>query len=284
MYKRSNEGSLENTGLVEKSRTILSEDHPITEYEAQITEEIATFRFVSGAIIWLDTLSSITAGTTPHLLPYYSHIIVPNSQAKLQTIMGCKDSVILLLGRIAAIYEQKVQASKNAAFDCSHLEQRVDEISGEIQCSLTQVALEGFNIYGSTSPTMFNIVLDPKRFITQLYLHMASIYFHLLSQGFQNLVLLDTTISGAMNMLRVETSRNLLPSLVCPLFFIGCVAREEEKQFFRDVFSMLPLLDPLLKHRGRVLPFLEEIWSKRTTVLGFGWEDCVELTKNILLI
>jgi hypothetical protein len=106
----------------------------------------------------------------------------------------------------------------------------------------------------------------------------------MLVQGFQHLILLDKTTSEAMTMLRTQTSTNLLPSLVCPLFFIGCVARQEDKQFFRSVFSSPPLLDPLLKHRGRILPILEDIWSKRATILGFGWEGCVELTKNLLLI
>ena len=119
MYKRGNEGSLEDIGLVEKSRRILFEDHPITEYEPETTEEVATFRFVFGCIIWLDILSSIMAGTAPHLLPYHSRAITLNSHNKLQDIMGCKDGVILLLGRLAAIYGQKGQASQHATFDCS---------------------------------------------------------------------------------------------------------------------------------------------------------------------
>jgi hypothetical protein len=284
MYKRGNEGSLEDIGLVEKSRRILFEDHPITEYEPETTEEVATFRFVFGCIIWLDILSSIVAGTAPHLLPYHSRAITLNSQNKLQDIMGCKDGVILLVGRLAAIYGQKGQASQHATFDCSQLEQIVDEMSQEIQCGLTQGALGNINISSAISAPSFNTMLDPPTLVTHMFLHMASIYLHLLVQGFQHLILLDKTTSEAMTMLRTQTSTNLLPSLVCPLFFIGCVARQEDKQFFRSVFSSPPLLDPLLKHRGRILPILEDIWSKRATILGFGWEGCVELTKNLLLI
>jgi hypothetical protein len=192
--------------------------------------------------------------------------------------------VILLLGRLAAIYGQKGQASQHATFDCSQLEQIVDEMSQEIQCGLTQGALENINISSAISAPSFNTMLDPSTLVTHMFLHMASIYLHMLVQGFQHLILLDKTTSEAMTMLRTQTSTNLLPSLVCPLFFIGCVARQEDKQFFRSVFSSPPLLDPLLKHRGRILPILEDIWSKRATILGFGWEGCVELTKNLLLI
>jgi hypothetical protein len=110
---------------------------------------------------------------------------------------------------------------------------------------------------------------------------MASLYLHLVTHGFQNLEVLDTTISEAMRMLRSQIPAHILPALVCPLYVIGCVARKEDKQYFRNIFSSPPLLNPLLKHRGRILPILEEIWRKRHTVLGFSWN---EVSCNILLL
>lgn len=284
MYERANDPTFEGRGLIEKSRKILFEDHRITEYEAEVTEEVANFRSVFGTVIWLDILSSITGGTSPRLLRYHSGVITPNSQTKLQDITGCKDGVMLLLSRLAAIHGQRSEALQHEAFDCSHLEQTVDEIHRDIQSGLTQSSFQSYSISASNSATTFNATADPKTLVTQMFLHMAFIYLHILVQGFQNLILLDSTILEAMATLRSQTPIALLPSLVCPLFFLGSVARECDMQFFRNAFSSPPLLDPLLKHRGKILPILEEIWSKRETVLGFGWEDCVILTKNILLI
>jgi len=113
---------------------------------------------------------------------------------------------------------------------------------------------------------------------------MALIYLHLVTRGFQKLEVLDAIISQALTMLRSQLPTQLLPALVAPLYIIGSVARQEDEQFFRTLFSSLPLLDPALKHRERILPVLEEIWSRRRTRPGSAWEDVFELTQDMLLI
>jgi hypothetical protein len=65
---------------------------------------------------------------------------------------------------------------------------------------------------------------------------------------------------------------------------LGSAAREEDKQFFRDIFSSPPLLDPLLSHRGMILPILEKIWSRRETTPRLLWKDILDLTRDGLLI
>jgi C6 transcription factor Pro1 len=284
MYQRCNEGNMSAIGLAEKSRAILYENLPLTEYEAEITEEIVNTRFVFGTLIWLDIFSSITAGTTPHLLFYHASALALTSQIKLEVIMGCKNSVMVQMGRIAALFGQKCEAIQQGPFDCSSLEQTVVDIDRDIQCGLTQGALETFNISGTASATTFNMTSDPSILITRMFLHAASIYLHLVVQGFQNLELLDTTISEVMTMLKTQTSVQILQALICPIFFIACAAKQDDEPFFRNAFSSPPLLDPSLKHRGKILPILDQIWTGRRTILGFGWEDCVELTKDILLI
>ena len=88
MYQQSYNKNLAHLGLAERSRTIICEDLPLSEYEPTVVEEVVNFRFLGGAIIWLDITSSITAGTAPHLLPYHFSVIASNSQTKLEDIMG----------------------------------------------------------------------------------------------------------------------------------------------------------------------------------------------------
>lgn len=125
---------------------------------------------------------------------------------------------------------------------------------------------------------------DPPTLVIHIFAYMASLYLHLVTHGFQKLEALDATISGAKRMLQTQISIHLLPALVSPLYIIGSVARQGDEQFFRNIFSSPPLLDPLLKHRGRILPILEEIWSRRQTTPGFAWKDSLELTYDILLL
>ena len=269
MYQQGCKENFAHFGLAEKSRTILFKDLVLPESEPVVAEEVMGFRFLSGTMIWLDITSSIMAGTAPHLLPHHFSVFASNSQTKLENIMGCKNWLMLQIGRIAALHERKTQALQQGRFDSTEFEQNMGDITREIQCGLTQEALE---------------VSDPSKLVTHIFAYMASIYLHLVIHGFQELKVLDTTISGAMRMLQTQISIHLLPALVSPLYIIGSVARPGDKQFFRNVFSSPPLLDPVLKHRGRILPILEEIWSRRQTTHGIAWKDSLELTYDILLL
>jgi hypothetical protein len=113
---------------------------------------------------------------------------------------------------------------------------------------------------------------------------MAILYLHLITQGFQELNSIAISISEAMDMFQTQIPIHLLPGLVCPLFIIGSATMQAEEQFFRDIFSSPPLMDPALKHQERILPILEEIWSRRQNTPSFAWEDGLELTQDILLI
>ena len=284
MYQNGHEKNLASFGLAENPRTILCEDRPLLEHEPMAVEDVVSFRFLSGTIIWLDITSSITAGRAPHLLPYHTSVIASYSQTKLEGIMGCRNWVMLQIGRIAALHEHKIQAMRQQHFDCTELKQTVADIGRQIQCGLAQLALEAFDISERESAAIFEPILDPPPLVTYIFAYMASLYLHLVIEGFQKLEILDATISEAMRMLRTQIPTQILPALVSPLYVIGSVARQEDEQFFRDIFSSPPLLDPSLKHRGRILPMLEKIWSKRQTAPLFAWEDSLELTHDILLL
>jgi len=198
--------------------------------------------------------------------------------------MGCETCVMLLIGRVAALHEHKCHTLQLGTFNCAEFEQTVLTINSQIQYRLTQGSLEGFNISRCCSDIMMGTTPNNTALITQIFTYMASIYMHLVVNGFQDLELLDTTVSAAMTLLSTKTPVHLLPTLVSPLFIIGSVARMEDEHFFRTIFSSPPLQNPLLKHRQKILPALEEIWSRRQTTLVFTWENSVELTHDILLL
>lgn len=272
MYKRSIEYDLAPVDLTSKSRAVLNDNLPLLECEALVSNETAQFRFISGTLIWLDIISCITAATTPHLLVCHSTVMARDSQTRLEDVMGCKNWVMLQIGRIAALHANKLQALRQGHFNCEEFKRTIIDINIEIQ--------NGLDASGSDSFALCN----PPTLITPVFASMASVYLHLITHGFQQLGMLDVVISRVMIMLQTEIPAHLLPALVAPLYVIGSVAREEDEQFFRDVFSSPPLLDTSLKQRTRVLPVLEEIWNKRRAEYGFLWEDSLELIHDILLI
>ncbi|CAM1509906.1 Fc.00g002410.m01.CDS01 [Cosmosporella sp. VM-42] len=278
MYRQSYKNNLAKFGLEEESRKILNEDLPPPENEGMVTSEVVTFRFFSATMIWLDIISSITAGIAPYLLGHHSRFAATDSRTKLEDIMGCKNSVMFQIGRIAALYDHKTRALQQGDFGCTEFEQAVVEISRDVQRGLSQYASE------CDSVPWFNRRSDPPKLLTNIFRHMASVYLHLVTHGFQKLEALDDSISRVMKLLQTQTSTYLLPALVAPLFIVGSVAREGDEPFFRHIFSSQELLDPSLEHRGKILPILEDIWMRRRVNSCFAWGDSLELTTDILLV
>jgi len=197
--------------------------------------------------------------------------------------MGCENWVMVQIGRISALHERKSQASRPGHLNLAESEKTMDEMSMDIQVCLTHRSIEAFNTSGGTVKTTDGL-LHMSTLVTRVFASMAFVYLHLATQGFQNLDALHSTISEAMSVLQTTISAHLVHALVAPLFVIGCAASQEKQLFFRNMFSTLPLLDPLLQHRRRFLPVLEEIWSRRQTSLGFTWKESLELTKDIMLL
>jgi hypothetical protein len=215
-------------------------------------------------MIWLDIISSITTGRASYLLSQHPGIMASNVQTKLEHIMGCLDWVMLQIGRISALHEHKTQALQQEQFGCTGFEQTVEDISREFPCDLTQVALEGFDLSELDSAAPVNKLSDPSTLITHMFAHMAFIYLHVVTRGFQELELLEATIAETMMLLQAHIPIHLLSAMVSmsvmPLLPVDHVfPTTAHEQFFRNIFSSPPLLNPILKHRERVLPILEEI-------------------------
>lgn len=281
MYHRGFSQDLVPFRLAEKSRTIIKEGLPLVEYESVVAEEVIGFRFLSGTILWLDIISSITNGTAPFLLSHHSSVFSPSSQIKLENIMGCKNRVMLQIGRISALCENQHPLTKQDNLDCTPLRKVVYDIDTEIRCELSQQALEGTNLLEDEPEA----VTDLSILITRMFAYMASIYLHLVVYGFSGQKPLDRSMYfNAMEMFRTKIHRNILPALVCPLFIIGSVATTEDEQYFREVFSSAPLAGTIYQQRARILSILEEVWSRRQASSVFPWKEILDLTRNLLLL
>ncbi|KAH6672156.1 fungal-specific transcription factor domain-containing protein [Halenospora varia] len=282
MFRRGYDEGFALLGLDEKAQVLLSTDMPLSEDDFNIAEEVAMYRFLGSSIMWLDIIYSITNGTSPALSRYHSQLLSATSQLKMHDVMGCENWVMLQIGRISSLHECKMRACKA---DCLAAESEPAFSAGSIQQALQQGlnegALQSFDISGTGHCPLQN----PTVLITRIFTCMATIYLHLVVCGFRNLEILDTTISEAVGILRTKLPIPLWAGIVGPLFIIGSVARQGETDFFRQVFSASPLMDPTLEHRTRILPLLENIWKKRTSSPeGFNWEEALRLSNGPLLL
>jgi hypothetical protein len=167
------------------------QDHAISEYDTVVTEEVIGFRFLSSTIISLDIISSITTGTTPHLLPYLPHLISSDSQIKLEEVVGCKNWAMLQIGYIAALHENETRALNEGKLDCVDLQRTAGGIKKEIEDGIARGTLEGLKISASISDPAFEVMADVHTLVTHVFALMALLYLHLVCHGFQQPELVD---------------------------------------------------------------------------------------------
>ncbi|KAH8892883.1 hypothetical protein GQ53DRAFT_822391 [Thozetella sp. PMI_491] len=269
--------------LTESAKEILRGDLPVSEDDPAVAEEVSCFRFVTGTTAWLDITHAVTAGKAPILLPHLSSILSSGSQIQLSSIMGCKNSIMLQIGRICALHAQVILTLEEGRLACAELHQGASSIALEIEGYLTQETFDTLDLSGYGDAGISSRAHSPTSLVTRIFAQMALVYLHLVVHDFQNLELCFAPISEAMKIFKTQIPRGLLSPLVLPLFIIGVVTTEKERSFFRDAFSHPPLLDPMLNHRAKILPILEEIWRRQASP-DFGWNDCLGLTHDILLL
>ena len=116
-------------------------------------EKLPIFKFLSGAVLWLDTISSITLESSPHLLSIHSRAFSPDSQAKMENIMGCKSWVMLQIGRISALYERKKEMLRMEYSDTISLEfgRRAESTKRDIHQGITEEKVAAVTLSDSGS-------------------------------------------------------------------------------------------------------------------------------------
>ena len=275
-------------GLIESPDRIFDGSKTLVIHEGRCPpEEAAIFMFLCGVTIWLDVLSCITSGKSPRLLAFHPHAVACASAIKLENIMGCKNWAILQIGRIAALHYDRTQARQLGLSDSADLDGRAEDIRQNLQNGLAEFSLGSLEISSPANPAFSPLDISCELYIiTRTFTLTAFIYLYLVIHGYRlETRELQSTIAEAMTILRTRMPANLMNVIICPLYIIGSVVGKEDEQFFRDVFSSKPVLDPSLEHRGKLLPRLEKLWRMRaTTMTEWTWQDTVMLSDNNLLL
>jgi hypothetical protein len=279
MFQKGRRDELLHCGLAEKSKALIQHGMPLGHFDpaddgATIVQEVVTFRFMEATIIWLDLIASITSGISPTLFQVHSDTFRPHSPTKLEKIVGCPNWLAIQIGRTADLHAQMADAQRlGMQVDCTRARflQDYDSIRDEIQSGL----VENRKTPSSGVSAAVSAMVFP---------HMAVIYLHLVAHGFQELDRLDGVITEAMQILHNQIPCNVLSAMIALLFIIGCVARQDAEQgYIRTVLSSAQMIQPLLKHRSRILPALENVWIGRQ-MPGFTWGDAIRACGDLLLI
>ncbi|KAH9904155.1 fungal-specific transcription factor domain-containing protein [Xylariomycetidae sp. FL2044] len=284
VYNQVFQDGLASLDSSERSKEIIRGDLPLRAEDVFVKQEVLAFRFMGGSILWLDIISSITTGTTPKLLQFHSDLTA-SSHTRLDDIMGCRNWVMVQIARIAAHQARRPKANGQTTLQQAESDFDASQIGVDIEYLQSSEDLGLINISEGLHHNAYEASRDDVAVITRAFADMASVYLHLVTYGFQNLEIIESTVVRALKMIRTQVPSSLLPTLVPPLYIIGCVVREgKDREYVRACFSSAPIKDPLFQHREKILATLEDIWSNRRSATAFSWDDALELSQDILLL
>ncbi|CAD6441708.1 d1d0f868-bc7f-4041-9282-0bd0376a3ad6 [Sclerotinia trifoliorum] len=246
------------------------------------------FLFLSGVIMWLDIVSCLSTGKSPQLLDLHLIVLGVKPQIKLEKIMGCKNWVMTEIGRIAELHESKRNGLQNGTFDAHSFKTQADDIRQTIRRGQNEQFLSELRITSPNSTSHVNSPIGPHEIITRMFTRGAHIYLELVVGGFKWVeensdfcVIVDEVTMILPNLPRGD----LLRAMVCPLYIFGCVAKAEDRDIFRNIFSSLPLNDPFMHHRATILPLLEKVWFLRDNHSNdVSWECVLQLSEDKIIL
>ncbi|KAG6191144.1 hypothetical protein E4U36_000939 [Claviceps purpurea] len=274
MYRCAMTGGTKYTKQTEEALAILRSSIPLEGEAAGLCEDVSSMRFMSSAVLWLDIVGSVTEGAEPRLLSMHGQDLGTGSGIRLEEVMGCQNQVMVQMARIAAL-----QATRKT-HEVSASAPEVADIQNALHC-VHQDALALMQEEHEPQRKSCRTIAT----VSIMFRHAAGIYLCLITNGFRDYDTLQQLAADAMAFLRTEVTADLTTGLVCPLFIIGCAATTTDEQaLFRTTFSSHEFLNPLFKHRPRLLPILEEIWRERWKNDAYSWDNVVRLSRDILLV
>lgn len=282
MFRDSFPKQAATLNLTDTLEVISANELEQTYGEGLVTEDVATFRFLCGILVWLDILSSVTGGKIPRLYAFQSQLISATSGIKLEDIIGVKNWVVVQIGTVSALHEWKMHGLGFGALQARDLEEKAERIREVIRDGLAADCLESLGITDAHVPAIYNPLL-----ITRLFALAASVYLHLVVYGFgTSSPALEATMREAMGLLREHMPMDLMHAVVFPLYIFGCNAQEADEEWFRDVLGREPVRERSMEHRGKLLPLMERIWRcRRESGDGWSWQRNLLLSEyNLLLV
>ncbi|RAL67921.1 hypothetical protein DID88_008646 [Monilinia fructigena] len=156
-------------------------------YESRDSEHSIIFLFLFGVVIWLDIVSCVNTGKSPHLLDLHPLAFDSKAQIKLENIMGCKNWVMTELGRISMLHSSKGDQIQGGIFDAHSFENQAEHIRQTIRRGLNEQFLTDLRITNADSTSLIKPKISAQEIITRLFSRAAYVYLELVVGGFKRI-------------------------------------------------------------------------------------------------
>lgn len=293
-------------GLTTPRSLVASPSDVTSQSQVQRLEDTAE-SFLTGSIIWFESLSCASTGRTPRLLDKYQTLLL-QGDIDLANIAGFQSWIAVIIGEVAALNVWKREAEGSNTLSLWQLFERGDSIRRRLGEHIDVLKAELANIIPAADgpqvdfATAYLVMADPalhaqavRRAVTLVFAQAALVYLHTTISG-ANPALAEIAMSvsataNALQELRAIADSQHLRSLVWPICLAGSMAAEQSLQdFFRGLIQGLGEEALIFGNSGSVFRIMEKCWDYRRGEIHDGerycdWTKAMELTgQRILLV
>lgn len=265
----------------------------------------AAFQFSAALLLYADIISSVSLRKGPCLQHCHKHLIAqadePHLQGgkaqgliQLESYTGCRGWVLILIGEISALEEQKCSSQDGDLLVKQEIMQRAQRIQSALHDGMMRMSGHILSPFGrettasvqhshpqSATQHAFRLTLG-----TKIWIHAAVIYLETVVNGWYttNPVILSS-VRSVLELLPESSSEPWLRSLIWPLCVTGCVAVEGEEQSIRNIVSSLGPLKGFTSAK-KAVQIMERVWQLRYQLDSNSWglADCFNLDEYKYLL
>ncbi|KAF4181178.1 hypothetical protein CNMCM7927_000744 [Aspergillus lentulus] len=257
-------GLLEARTPLTKPKSACS-DHtaPLHRIETLSPDDHCATGVLLGSFISLDIIASASTRRAPFLNIDHAQAL-RNPCISLESIMGCSNSVMGLIFEISSLDRWKEESQAVRKLSIIDLAERGRQIEERLRQELVNI-----DTPPETGPSLLNrskvhsIPADPD--VNRLFALSALIYLHVVISGAHpELPEIADAVSQVIAVFKRLWDPRLLQSvLVWPFCVSGCLALEEQQNFFRAIFSAAEITESTVGACFEAFRIMEKCWEAR---------------------
>lgn len=248
------------------------------------SEDHKAFNVLIGSFISSDIISCASTGLPPFL--NINHALVLESLGiRLESLMGCRTSVMVLIFEVSSLYWWKKKAQETQKLSLRDLAERAAQIEKRLRHEI-----EDINNTLSTGGLSWNssgiLPAPPPTEISKVFALSAMTYLHVIVSGaYPELPEVIKSVSDTIITFKSLKDPRLLQNMVWPFCVSGCMARREEQELFRDLASAAQVTQSTLGTCFEALKIMEECWEARAiNSCSIDWVSVMNKRGNYVLL
>lgn len=258
----------------------------------------AGVRFCAALLIFVDIIASIALQEPPALLPYHATVLAEkddgvdlpsDAEIHLSAVIGCRNGVMRSIAEISMLNVWKNEQITMDSLDAMELFDRASQITRSLKSDMVGIQNEKITRSVSDSHTCgpLDLALDPfaSSPSTLVWARAAQLYLTVVVSGWQLLSQDIRTNVGHIIVLLKDVPAYQLRALVWPICVAGCLALEEEKNFFLRLFAGLGKV-----HTAGTLDdarqIMVRVWERSETSDMMNWNlaSCFSILGSSILL